>query len=133
MKRAILCIIIFAALVALAAGSYLYIADSTAELLNKVEFVAYSFVNGDYGAVFAAAQDAEEMWKDFRKRRFLIIDRDNVAELTASLARIRKLSEDIPQTVSERGGQELLVECAVAKALLQQYLENQKVNLYNIL
>jgi hypothetical protein len=135
MKRALICIFIFAALCALAAGSYLYIVNSTEQLLNQVEFVALSFVNGDYAAVFTAAQEAEEMWQNFRKHRFLIIDRDNVAELTASLARIRLLAGtgEPPPALSERDGQELLIETAVAAALLRQYLEHQKINLYNIL
>ncbi|MCL2697109.1 MAG: DUF4363 family protein [Oscillospiraceae bacterium] len=135
MKRAILCIVIFAALCALAAGSYIYIADSTARLLNQVELVAKSLTDGDYTAVYEAANEADEMWRDFRKRRYLIIDRDNVAELTSSLARIRALAGDgkPPAAISERDGQELLVETAVAAALLRQYLEHQKINLYNIL
>jgi hypothetical protein len=133
MKRAILCIFIFAALCALAAGSYIYIADSTEQLLNQVEFVAHSLANGDYGAVFTAAHEADEMWREFRKRRFLITDRDNVAELTASLARIRALTGEPTAAISERDGQEILIESAVAAALLRQYLEHQRINLYNIL
>ncbi|MCL2638568.1 MAG: DUF4363 family protein [Oscillospiraceae bacterium] len=129
MKRAILCIFIFAALCALAAGSYIYIADSTARLLNQVEFVANSFADGDYAAVFTAAQEADELWQEFRKRRFLIIDRDNVAELTASLARIRSLAAEGDMEKSR----EIITETAVAAALLRQYAEHQKINLYNIL
>jgi hypothetical protein len=133
MKRAILCIFIFAALCALAAGSYIYIADSTARLLNQVEFVAQSFADGDYAAVFAAAHEADEMWRDFRKRRFLIIDRDNVAELTASLARIRAFASELGTENDLQKNREIVTETAVAAALLRQYTEQQKINLYNIL
>ncbi|MDR2531674.1 MAG: DUF4363 family protein [Oscillospiraceae bacterium] len=125
MKRVVLSIILFIALCAVAAGSYLYIVGTTTRLLNKVEFVAHSFTDGDYGAAFTAAEEADEMWVQFRKRRFLIIDRDNVAEITAALARIKSLADGEKH--------ELLTECAAVAALLRHYVENQKVNLYNVL
>jgi D-aminopeptidase len=131
MKRAIICIFIFAALCALAAGSYIYIVNSTERLLNQVEFVALSFAEGDYAAVFTAAEQAEEMWREFRKRRFLIIDRDNVAEITAALARIRLFASE--PSALQNDAKELLTETAVAAALLRQYLEHQRINFYNIL
>jgi HAMP domain-containing protein len=130
MKRAILCIFIFITLCALAAGSYLYIANSTERLINQVEFVAHSLADGDYAAVLTAAQEADEMWREFRKLRFLIIDRDNVAELTASLARLKALAYELSGGGEAR---EIITETAVATALLRQYLEHQRINLYNIL
>ena len=131
MKRVILCFVLVAALCALAAGSYFYIVGTTVELMNKVEFVAHSFTGGDYETASAAAGDAYKIWTDFRKRRFLIIDRDNVAEITASLARIDSISLEAYK--SKEKDQELITECAVAAALLKQYFEKQRVNIYNIL
>jgi len=122
MKRVILCIIIFIALCGLAAGSYLYIIGSTTRLLNKVEFVAQNFTDGDYDAAFTAAREADEMWTDFRKRSFLVINRDDITEITATLARITSLSDE-----------QILVECNVAIALLRQYEDKQRINFYNIL
>jgi len=125
MKRAIICIFIFAALCGIAAGSYIYIADSTARLLNKVELVIYNFADGEFEAALLAADEANEIWAAFRKHRYLIIDRDNVAEITVTLARIR--------TYAAEENPELFAEGEAAAALLRHYIENQRVNIYNIL
>jgi len=124
MKRVILCVIILAALCALAAGSYFYIVDTTTRLLNKVELVGRSFAEGDYQTALGTAEDAYEIWSNFRKNRYLIIDRDNVAEITASLARIKSLAN--------ARSEEVVTECSVAAALLDQYTEKQKPNGYNV-
>jgi len=125
MKKLILCIVIFAALCALAAGSYFYIVGTTARLLNKVEFVARSFSEGDLQAARDSATEAEEIWIDFRRHRHLIVDRGSEGEITSTLARMRALAED--------GDDEAAVESKAASALLMQYIEKQWVNLYNIL
>ncbi|MCL1823973.1 MAG: DUF4363 family protein [Oscillospiraceae bacterium] len=127
MKRLILCIILFIALCALTACSYLYIVSTTSKLLNKVEFVAYSFSEGDFVSALEAAEKADDLWLDFRRRRFLIMDRDNVAEITESLARIRCFAEEPSDS------RELAAECRVAAALLRLYWEKQRLNLYNIM
>lgn len=125
MKRAILCIFIFLALCAIAAGSYFYIVNTTTQLLNKVELVMVSFTDGDFNTARDAAKEADRLWTDFRKRRHLIIDRDNVAEITATVARIRSLAE--------REIEEITTECHVAIALINKYLNKQRVNFYNVM
>ena len=140
MKRAILCIILFLALCAVAAGSYFYIVGTTTRLLNKVELVAYSFSGGDFETAREAAREADELWTDFRKRRFLIIDRDNVAEITATIARIRSLADLSSGTIPPSAGgeppetgRELITECHVATALIRKYIDKQRLNVYNVL
>ncbi|MCL2076935.1 MAG: DUF4363 family protein [Oscillospiraceae bacterium] len=130
MKRAILCLILIVALCAVAAGSYFYIVGTTTNLLNKVELVAHNFSYGDFEAASDTAGKAFETWTDFRRRRFLIVDRDNVAEITSTLARIKSIAYENKGTNEK--SHELLTECAVATALLRQYTEKQKINVYNI-
>jgi HAMP domain-containing protein len=125
MKRVIICIILFLALCALAAGSYFYIVNTTTRLLNKVELVMHNFAEGSFTGAQEAAGEADRLWTDFRKRRHLIIDRDNVAEITATVARIRSLAE--------RESDEIETECAVAIALINKYLNKQWVSFYNVM
>lgn len=125
MKRIILCIILFIALIALTAGSYLYIVGTTTRLLNKVEFVSYSYSRGEYEAAFTTAEQAEELWRQFRRRRYLIVDRESVTEISEGLARIKQLTAERQTGLTD--------EIAVVTSLLRQYHENQKINLYNIL
>jgi hypothetical protein len=125
MKRVILCIILFLALCAIAAGSYFYIVGTTTRLLNQVELVSQSFSKGDFAKAHEVAEEADRLWTDFRKRRYLIIDRDNVAEITATVARIRSLTE--------RENEEVVTECYVAVALIKKYIDKQKVNFYNVM
>ncbi|MCL2109396.1 MAG: DUF4363 family protein [Oscillospiraceae bacterium] len=131
MKRIILCIILFIALCALAAGSYFYIVGTTTRLLNKVEFVSKSYSDGEFHAAYTAAREADELWAEFRKRRHLIIDRDNVAEITSGLARIKSIAGDSSE--SGKADRELIHEAAATTALLRQYYNKQQINLYNIL
>jgi uncharacterized membrane protein len=125
MKRLILCIVLFIALCAVAAGSYLYIVGTTTRLLNKVELVMNSFTDGDLVLARETAEEADKLWTDFRKRRYLIIDRDNVAEITATIARIHSLAV--------REDEEIVTECYVATALIKKYIDKQKINFYNVM
>jgi hypothetical protein len=90
-----------------------------------VEFVARSFSEGDIEAAQDSARSAEQLWLDFRKRRYLIVDRGSEAEITAALARMRAFAED--------ENDEAAVESRAVSALLKQYIEKQWVNFYNVL
>jgi len=57
MKRIILSLVLFAALCALAAGSYIYIAGATARLLNRVELVASEYYEGNYNAALELEEE----------------------------------------------------------------------------
>lgn len=125
MKRAVISIGIFVALVWLAVSSFLYIDHNAAELIDKMSDVLSAAEEEDFARAGVLIEDVDKHWDRFNSHRLFIIDTQHIMELTSTIARVKSLirTED----------DDVIVECETAIRLLDLYKDKQAITFYNIL
>jgi len=110
-KRVYFCAVLFIALITFASLTGVYVRGKIAEVRDIIVLIEQEQAEG--GSVLYA-KSALKKWDDFRKKAWLLSNKQLVAEITASLARI-----DAAVTRDKDGA---LQECAAAKKFIEHLM-----------
>jgi len=114
LKRVYFCAALFAVLLAFSGVCGVYVKNKIEEVREAVELAEQNCEDGDFEKASYYAEFAVAKWDGFCKKTWLLSNRQLVAEITASLARIDAI------VYNEEDG--ALQECAAAKKFIEHLL-----------
>jgi len=111
-KRVYFCAVLFIALITFSALTGVYVRGKIAEVRDIIGFIEQERGEGDSADY---AKSALEKWDGFCKKSWLLSNKQLVAEITASLARINAAA-----SAHDKDG--ALQECAAAKKFIEHLM-----------
>ncbi len=123
MKRITLCIVIFAAIIVISAGSLFMLNKNNKELTGKIDEIIELYDNGS-DEISDKVNELEEYWEDYYIRISFVAQSSTLDDISYSVAKLLPLYE--------QDSDEFVSECESIKYWIKRVYDSQFPHFYSV-